>query len=53
MSDRARLEQESDAFIAFFSTFTLTKPVGSVEDLADGGALFDVLSAMCVGCLTA
>lgn len=48
MADHARLELESAAFIAFFTTFSLSKPVNSVEDLADGAALFDVLSIVSV-----
>ncbi|KAG9025244.1 hypothetical protein FRB95_010384 [Tulasnella sp. JGI-2019a] len=46
MSERTRLEQESAAFIAFFTTFSLSKPVNSVEDFADGAVLFDVLSVV-------
>ncbi|KAG8879922.1 hypothetical protein FRB98_005456 [Tulasnella sp. 332] len=46
MSNHASLQQESAAFIAFFTTFTLSKPVNSVEDFADGAVLFDVLSVV-------
>ncbi|KDQ13126.1 hypothetical protein BOTBODRAFT_395305, partial [Botryobasidium botryosum FD-172 SS1] len=40
----ADLAQETEAFLAWFRTFTLTRPVASVADLSDGAALFDVLS---------
>jgi len=47
MSDYAQL-QEIDAFYSFFATFNLSRPVTSVADLADGAALFDVLSVVYV-----
>lgn len=40
MSDRREIE----AFFNFFSTFDLARPVSAVSDLADGAALFQVLS---------
>ncbi|KAF8964104.1 hypothetical protein BDZ97DRAFT_945735 [Flammula alnicola] len=36
--------REIDAFFNFFATFNLARPVTSVADLADGTALFEVLS---------
>ncbi|KAK7043729.1 hypothetical protein VNI00_008341 [Paramarasmius palmivorus] len=38
--------KEIDAFINFFATFELTRPVSSISDLADGAALFQVLSVV-------
>ncbi|KZT20261.1 HOOK-domain-containing protein [Neolentinus lepideus HHB14362 ss-1] len=42
MSDTQR--KETDAFLSFFSTFELTRPVTTVSDLSDGAALFEILS---------
>ncbi|KAH9483838.1 Protein Hook-like protein 1 [Psilocybe cubensis] len=36
--------KEVDAFFNFFATFDLARPVTTVADLADGAALFEVLS---------
>ena len=36
--------REIEAFFNFFSTFNLARPVSAVSDLADGAALFQVLS---------
>ncbi|KDR81389.1 hypothetical protein GALMADRAFT_239256 [Galerina marginata CBS 339.88] len=36
--------KEIDAFFNFFSTFNLARPVTTIADLADGAALFEVLS---------
>lgn len=40
--------KETEAFISFFATYELTRPVTTVSDLSDGAALFEVLSLMCV-----
>ncbi|KAJ3517791.1 hypothetical protein NLJ89_g265 [Agrocybe chaxingu] len=45
MSEFAQ-RKEIEAFFNFFSTFDLSRPVTSVADLADGAALFDVLSVV-------
>ncbi|KAF9052763.1 HOOK protein-domain-containing protein [Panaeolus papilionaceus] len=45
MTDSAE-RKEIDAFLNFFATFELSKPISTVEDLADGVALFDVLSVI-------
>lgn len=42
MSDVER--KETDAFLNFFATFELTRPVTTVSDLSDGAALFEILS---------
>ena len=36
--------REIEAFFNFFSTFNLVRPVSAISDLADGVALFQVLS---------
>jgi hypothetical protein len=40
--------KEIGAFISFFATFTLVRPVTTVSDLGDGAALFEVLALVCV-----
>ncbi|TCD63888.1 hypothetical protein EIP91_004797 [Steccherinum ochraceum] len=42
MSDAQR--KELSAFISFFATFDLTRPVTSAADLSDGAALYEVLA---------
>ncbi|KZT03569.1 HOOK-domain-containing protein [Laetiporus sulphureus 93-53] len=42
MADERR--NESNAFLSFFATFELTRPVATVADLSDGAALYEVLS---------
>ncbi|KAG2048744.1 HOOK-domain-containing protein [Suillus hirtellus] len=42
MSEQER--REINAFISFFATFNLARPVTTVADLSDGAALFDVLA---------
>ena len=42
MADAQR--KELDAFVSYFATFELARPVATVADLADGAALFEVLS---------
>ncbi|KAG2157579.1 HOOK-domain-containing protein [Suillus bovinus] len=42
MSEQER--KEINAFISFFATFNLARPVTTVDDLSDGAALFDVLA---------
>lgn len=44
MSER----KEIDAFFNFFASFDLARPVTTISDLADGAALFEVLSLVCV-----
>ncbi|KAI0811036.1 HOOK-domain-containing protein [Irpex lacteus] len=44
MSEAQR--KELNAFISFFATFDLPRPVTTVDDLCDGAALFDVLSVV-------
>ncbi|KAF8803622.1 HOOK-domain-containing protein [Phlegmacium glaucopus] len=44
MSELSQQRREIEAFFNFFSTFNLVRPVSSVSDLADGVALFQVLS---------
>lgn len=39
--------KEFDAFLNFFATFKLARPVTAVADLSDGAALFEVLSIVC------
>jgi len=46
MSEQER--KEIDAFISFFATFDLARPVTTVADLSDGAALFDVLALVYV-----
>jgi hypothetical protein len=41
-------DAEASAFIAWLSTFQLSRPVSSISDLSDGSALFDVLSTVLV-----
>lgn len=43
--------KELDAFVHFFGSFELDRPVISVEDLTDGAALYDVLTLACVTCI--
>lgn len=47
MSD-SQQRREIDAFFNFFATFDLARPVTTIADLADGSALFDVLSIVYV-----
>ncbi|KAG1835630.1 HOOK-domain-containing protein [Suillus variegatus] len=42
MSEQER--REINAFISFFATFNLARPITTVADLSDGAALFDVLA---------
>lgn len=44
MSERKEIE----AFFHFFATFNLARPVSSIQHLADGAALFEVLSLVYV-----
>ena len=44
MSERREIE----SFFNFFATFNLARPVVTVQDLADGAALFEVLSLVYV-----
>lgn len=44
MSEAQR--KELNAFISFFATFDLPRPVTTADDLGDGAALFDVLSVV-------
>jgi protein HOOK3 len=44
MSELSQQRREIEAFFSFFSTFNLARPVSAVSDLADGAALFQVLS---------
>jgi hypothetical protein len=46
MSEQER--KEINAFISFFATFDLARPVTTVTDLSDGAALFDVLALVYV-----
>ncbi|KAG8903382.1 hypothetical protein FRB99_003374 [Tulasnella sp. 403] len=46
MPDPTKLEQESAAFIAWITTFPLSRPVESISDLSDGSALFDILATV-------
>jgi protein HOOK3 len=39
--------KELDAFLAFFSTFSLHRPVTAAADLSDGAGLLEILSIMC------
>ena len=39
--------KELDAFLAFFSTFNLHRPITTVADLSDGAGLLEILSIMC------
>jgi protein HOOK3 len=39
--------KELDAFLAFFSTFNLHRPVTAAADLSDGAGLLEILSIMC------
>ena len=40
--------EEAGAFLAWLSTFELSRPVEKLSDLSDGSALFDVLSTVYV-----
>jgi len=40
-------DKEITAFISFFATFNLTRPVTTISDLSDGAALIEVLSLVC------
>jgi hypothetical protein len=40
--------KEFNAFLSFFATFNLARPVTTVADLSDGAALFDVLALVYV-----
>jgi len=44
MSERREIE----SFFNFFATFNLARPVANIQDLADGAALFEVLSIVYV-----
>ena len=48
MSELSQQRREIEAFFNFFSTFNLTRSVSAVSDLADGAALFQVLSLVYV-----
>ncbi|KAI1790752.1 HOOK-domain-containing protein [Ganoderma leucocontextum] len=37
-------KKDLNAFLSFFATFDLTRPVTTVADLSDGAALFEILS---------
>jgi protein HOOK3 len=39
--------KELDAFLEFFSTFNLHRPIATVADLSDGAGLLEILSIMC------
>ncbi len=39
--------KELDAFLAFFSTFNLHRPITTAADLSDGAGLLEILSIMC------
>lgn len=40
--------KELDAFLAFFATYELARPVTTVADLSDGAPLFEILGLMLV-----
>ena len=40
--------KELDAFMAFFATYELVRPVATVADLSDGAPLFEILGLMSV-----
>ena len=44
MAELSQQRREIEAFFNFFSTFNLARSVSAVSDLADGAALFQVLS---------
>lgn len=44
----AEFEQEFDAFLHFFATFELARPISVISDLSDGAALFEILSIVYV-----
>ncbi|KAG6910913.1 hypothetical protein DXG01_006596 [Tephrocybe rancida] len=44
MADSSQQRKELAAFVNFFATFTLSRPVTTLSDLSDGAALFEVLS---------
>lgn len=46
MSDAQR--KELNAFISFFATFDLPRPIATAADLCDGAVLFEVLSLVYV-----
>jgi protein HOOK3 len=39
--------KELDAFLAFFTTFNLHRPITAAADMSDGAGLFEILSTMC------
>jgi len=39
-------DDEIEAFLNFFATFSLSRPISSIVDLADGALLFEVLSVV-------
>ena len=41
-------KKELNAFLSFFATFDLARPVTTIADLSDGAALFEILSIVCV-----
>jgi len=44
MSVETSRQQELDAFINFFKTFDLSRPLSNAVDLNDGTIFFDILS---------
>lgn len=46
MADPQR--KELNAFLSFFATFDLARPVTAPADLCDGAALFEILSLVYV-----
>ncbi|CAG7854040.1 Protein Hook homolog 3 Short=h-hook3; Short=hHK3 [Serendipita indica DSM 11827] len=46
MSSNSVEDAQAAAFIAWISTFNLSRPVSSLSDLNDGSALFDVLTVV-------
>lgn len=37
-------KKELNAFLSFFATFDLSRPVATIADLSDGAALFEILT---------
>ncbi|KAG6833504.1 hypothetical protein H0H87_006076 [Tephrocybe sp. NHM501043] len=44
MADSSQQRKELAAFVNFFATFKLSRPVTTLSDLSDGAALFEVLT---------
>lgn len=44
MADQAKLDLELSAFIAWITTFTVSRGVNSISDLSDGTPLLDILA---------